>query len=735
MQKQPFRFMGFALRGVACAGALWAANVAALDGTGYSGLVKIDTRYGLGTGLNISGYLTVDTRIGGSAGVGGSDLFAVNTLGGAAGSATLSGRVTDNLGAPLAFAVVSLLEGSLERARTTTDGAGNYTLSDLPAGEFSAQASKFSYLLQFAHGLALAPGETTTRDFQLAIRPGPPLLEPGPMTPNLPGALPSDSQLKVYSAGSFQAGGLVDADKATVVLTHGWNSSPSVWAEAMAAALTGLGDHMNILAWDWPGARTGGNVIGDLAKAWQRTPGEGERLGKALEQTLGGSYNLPIHFVGHSLGSLVNAGAVDYLVFKVDLKFRKLAHVTVLDDGAGAYKSGNLISLLNLEMPNYILPVPSLSAWIDNYVSLFGSFYLNAVNVLLVQGPDRANTSSIAVLVQDVHRYAADWYRKTVVNPSQSPLGFRWAQESRPYSSSPYPSPSPYPLGSILAQSRAGAELGLQRIYTFEELVDAFEEFDGIPELVAQRGGVIVKDGARRVGSAIVDYATSLFDEPAGDPVYSGTAGSTPMFYSDTPAETTPYWSPSVRMEVGPYTGSPAPPPGGPTTNEQAAVWLPIEVPPDADLFAFTFSFAGDPAEDVFVADIGSSNVFRLDARFLPTNSLLNSGPIDVSEWAGQTVDFFFGLLGGTSAEAQMTVDGMRFYTLGSPALSARREGGGIALEWSAGASGHQLEASQDLANSDGWQAVPRTPVLSGLSLVVTNEMGETREFYRLNSP
>ena len=85
----------------------------------------------------------------------------------------------------------------------------------------------------------------------------------------------------------------------------------------------------NILAWDW---HEWAHTVAELGPALSRTPNEGEKLGQALAQAFSGQSG-PMHFIGHSLGTPVNACAADYLLGKATLAFN--AHriqITSLDD-------------------------------------------------------------------------------------------------------------------------------------------------------------------------------------------------------------------------------------------------------------------------------------------------------------------------------------------------------------------------------------------------------------------
>ena len=116
----------------------------------------------------------------------------------------------------------------------------------------------------------------------------------------------------------------------------------------------------------------------------------------------------------------------------------------------------------------------------------------------------------------------------------------------------------------------------------------------------------------------------------------------------------------------------------------------------------------------------------------MPTNTALNSGPIDVSRWAGQTVEFFFGLLGGTSINANLTLSGMRFYEVQAPALSIEIVGNEILVSWPVSVQGYALQSTPTLSATNQWGAVTNTPALLGLRNVVTNSISNESIFYRL---
>jgi hypothetical protein len=102
-----------------------------------------------------------------------------------------------------------------------------------------------------------------------------------------------------------------------------------------------------------------------------------------------------------------------------------------------------------------------------------------------------------------------------------------------------------------------------------------------------------------------------------------------------------------------------------------------------------------------------------------------------VSAFAGKTVELFFGLLGGSSTNATLSIAAMRFYQIDPPLLTADKAGANIILSWSATTFGYSLEASGSLT-SPSWSAVTNVPTLSGMRQCVTNSLSGQSQFYRL---
>ena len=121
-----------------------------------------------------------------------------------------------------------------------------------------------------------------------------------------------------------------------------------------------------------------------------------------------------------------------------------------------------------------------------------------------------------------------------------------------------------------------------------------------------------------------------------------------------------------------------------------------------------------------------------LAGRFIPVDVAQNSGYLDVAQWAGQNAEFFFGITGGTSTNATVAVDGLRFYTEARPVLEAQPAGNQLVLSWPITATNFVLEASSTLSFSNVWSVVTNVPAVTGFQFSVTNSPESQSGFYRL---
>jgi pimeloyl-ACP methyl ester carboxylesterase len=249
----------------------------------------------------------------------------------------------------------------------------------------------------------------------------------------------------------------------TIVLTHGWNSDPTVWAQSMASNMVAKGVSANVLAYDWRYAAA------SPYPPEENTPAEGVLLGQSLQTELGANYSHPIHFIGHSLGTIVNASAANYL--HGDQTAQQGAsptpwtnapiHVTLLDEaelaslagtvGVEGFFDGLTVRLINLGVPlasppsgasqGWKSPIPIHTTWADNYISKFGFYHSDAVNVRL----DKATFFISGAAAQ--HAYSYQWYGMSVTNPADCVLGFQRSSEARAANLSVYA--YPFDAGAI----------------------------------------------------------------------------------------------------------------------------------------------------------------------------------------------------------------------------------------------------------------------------------------------
>jgi pimeloyl-ACP methyl ester carboxylesterase len=585
-------------------------------------------------------------------------------------------------------------------------------------------------------------GKVTSATAWLAVYPAPtnsapatPVVVQTNRPPENPNLIPvTGTQLKVFSNGVFVTGGTIDLNKMTVVFTHGWNSNPDVWAKSMASNMVaGTVANANFVAWDW---RTNAAAV-DPFRPSSRTPAEGRLLGQTLATVLGSSYGKPIHFIGHSLGTLVNATAANYLHEMTGGAFDwQKTHMTLLDDAEIAEVGGAFIrvgetipgleSLFGQsETPTvgWVSPIPNHSSWIDSYMSLVGWPRTTTVNVWLNQGIDRADKSNPIQFLQDAHGYVCKWYGDTAFQPTISILGNRYSFErlgfnTQPGQACPYPAASlfvqdTYPLGQYALHEPSLLEFDLMVIrhlamFTTYSRLSAVNALNGI---------------GQKTGDSYVDVQVS-----AAPTVSSTTSGIiSDFFYS---LRTVLNSSSSSQSQLALRNGPTALDAGAGT--ESPCVWLPIVVPTNAVVLSFDFTFTGSPGSDVLSANIDGTNVFALEAEFIPQNQKLNSGSIPVVNWAGKPITLFLGLVGGSSSNATVTIDAMRFYELAAPSLAITTYSNQVVISWPLSAQGFTLESASTLTGSNQWSVVATTPTTNGLSLQLTNPVSGNAKFYRL---
>jgi len=677
----------------------------------------------------------------------------------AGGPVVLRGRVTTSGGLPLPGAALTASVAQQPVAEAAADAAGHYALPPLGSGVYLLTARAPGHAPS-SRALTLNPS-TAPQDFQLAPLPAPPATlattRQPPASYTAPRSGPLQSTLKIFDGAQFvpiSAQNQPSPSLMTIVMTHGWNSNPDVWATNMAKQMQKQGlnsARANIIAWDWREAA--GGFIPE-----ERTPSQGLALGRALQDVLEPRYAEEVHFIGHSLGTLVNAAAANYLhgdrtalqEMAISPWLPERTHVTLLDDAQAAawlelagsaaihfngiwVSMGSTTSFLagydNVQH-GWKPALPKCLGWADNYISLVGSYQLRAVNVqleksLLILHPNPFE------LFKRKHGYSYEWYALSVANPKNSILGFQrsfeaqfsdWSVFDFPPAAEDFVENAMYyqPLEADDPLTLTPDSLA-ERTYGFVEQ----SVVRGVNGAVRVAGEVKVEvldaaQAAKQKLNAGFEHVSSLAAQGR-----EGVVGAWDQAVLQFRLRTRPASAGGGLRAFG------ADPAG--QSNTPAMAWLSIAIPADASALAFDFIIEGHPAEDLMVFGLGESNLFSLEAKFIPTNAISASPLIPISEWAGSTNELFFGLLGGTSTNATLQVENIRFYSLAPPRLEIALAGAATLLQWPISAGGYTLESTPALAPA-AWEKSTFAPVIQNSRYTLTNRWpGQTR-FFRLTA-
>jgi len=272
-----------------------------------------------------------------------------------------------------------------------------------------------------------AGGNTVSDSVQIEV-------SPDPEAPPPPSSRPESGRLHWLRAPS--------ADLPTAVITHGWQPLDSYnglapgWvtemAEAIEERLRASGQTANIATFTWPEAYgdvlmtgvalliTGAptpTVIAQVLSATAKsllyagafTLSEGAYLAGQLQSVLGSNYTQGMHFIGHSLGTLVNAAAIANLG-----EYRGI-QVTILDAPLRFTPLGEDVFLT-------LLPATPVVEWVDNFIGL-GVWLLPAVG----------STIAGAALdggwfVDEDHEGVHEFYYQTIVDADHESSGFHFSR-------------------------------------------------------------------------------------------------------------------------------------------------------------------------------------------------------------------------------------------------------------------------------------------------------------------
>ncbi len=132
-------------------------------------------------------------------------------------------------------------------------------------------------------------------------------------------ALSAIQNITLNSNGTF-SGAAFDPNSPSVIVTHGWQPTaalPLGSSFPLGPLRTAVSDRanaesqsLNLITFAWDGAHTPGLTILDYIAAASRISGAGATLGNSLNTLFNStSYTGEVHFMGHSLGTAVNAQA------------------------------------------------------------------------------------------------------------------------------------------------------------------------------------------------------------------------------------------------------------------------------------------------------------------------------------------------------------------------------------------------------------------------------------------
>ncbi len=678
--------------------------------------------------------------------------------GGSGALVGLSGRVTDAAGNPLAGATVaaSVLNAPVASIQSAADGS--FELPALPPAVYALTANQVSFVPnQRVVNLSTA---TAWQEFRLTTMPSLPSMEIAgstpPVTPTVIDPL-SGAKLRAFNGTAFTDDvSSVVPSRMTIVLTHGWKENSDEWPAGMASALAGkLDAKVNLVAWDWREAAKGKlPPVGN-------TPGQGLALGRALQATLGNNYTQQIHFIGHSLGTLVNARAANYLhgdqVDQVPPMTpgwsAENTQMTLLDEAEIASIMGEAFvyacfnrglaqptssfgaGLVDISQTVNISPIPRHYGWIDNYISAVGFQHEEAVNVCLQKETAKFSASDWLGSATTMHNDVEDWYRETVPDPSVSAMGFVNSFERLLLA--PQPTfPPDYNPGSVFHQDEQSGNWLVVAPWTCQACAECNAPALGlIYSHLADFGSIVwpgttgkaIQDGV--VGFSIV--AKGVTDLASGFQLIGSSVngvvqsvldlGNTASLRLQLTTGLPPGVGPQGRRSTGSETA----------TNTPAYVWLPVAVPANAAAMVFDFSVSGDPKDDALAFGINGTNLFSLQGKFVNAGETNTSSLVDVSAYVGTTNTFFFGVTGGTSTNCTMTVEGIRFYTFAAPTLTITNTGGVTLLSWPTTAMDYTLETTATLS-PPAWEAVTNAPAIQGSSYVLTNTWADQTRFFRL---
>jgi uncharacterized repeat protein (TIGR03803 family) len=731
------------------AGAVFAINI---DGTGFTNLYSFT---GGSNGANpyasliLSGNILYGTASGGSSGKG--IVFALSLAPSPPIITTQPQSQITQAGSNITFSVVAngLPSPNYQWQFNGQSLSGQTTTSLLFTNVQFANAGSYSVIITNTSGSVTSSiAQLTVFTNLLVVQTNKPPPPPGSPT------IPTDAtHFKVFTNGSFVSGIGLDRTKGTIILTHGYKESSlglTDWPQEMANFIKlELGSSTpNIVAWDWTT-----QAAEPLPTATLDTQGQGYALGENLTNALGANYSQRIHFIGHSLGTLVNARAANFI--HTNGFSWSNTQMTLCDDAEVAWGLvGNswatLTSLLQNDsspQQDWIHPLPDQCAWADNYITAVGIPHSQAVNVILTNlTPDVSNIQNLFDIaigawtglfkteITDFHDYSYIWYENTVSqinNPNDPPylMGFIRSWEGGGYASRP--SANTYYIESKNCPPSFPSYSGYDPAYNLVQITpdQANQYLNARPQNLISQVGVNVISSSANVLANNINQQVQILNGPAGSFSSLITGANNDVNYVaaiGVKLITTSLVNGLVHPLGGPM------PMGGSGGNSPAYVWIPVTVPSNALTMSFNFMLQGNGNQDSFQVAMNSNNLMTVETVLFQTNVTMNSGMIDVSQYAGQQAELFFGIVGGTSTNASVTVSDIAFYVTLPPSLQIQMAGTNVVLSWSLWAANYSLETTAMLGMTNSWKVVTNVTSIVNSQCVVTNQISSGSRFYRL---
>jgi uncharacterized repeat protein (TIGR03803 family) len=585
--------------------------------------------------------------------------------------------------------------------------------------------------------------------------------------PPLPGSptIPTDAtHFKVFTNGGFVTGIGLNPSKSTIVLTHGWKDSSlnyTDWPQEIANDIKLVlgASAPNIVAWDWTA-----EANDTLTAATYKTLGQGYALGTNLVAALGTNYSMRLHFMGHSLGTLVNAAAANYVHGH---RFSPAnTQMTLFDEASAA--SGLLVDswqtattlLQNDANPQLTLqPVlPNQFAWADNYITAFGLIHSNAVNVILTNEypviddsvfGDIGNGAELALdylthqvwpgfVAQDTtyHHYPHVWYFNTINqinNPADPPYLMGFVRSWEGGGSAGRPSANTYYIESANCPPSFPTYSGYDPAYNLVQITSGLaSQFlnDRLKTILPQHLVSAISASQNVTANDPNQVQAMLASGEILDPVADEELLLQNGLAAFVQFNTT--WLAHSLIVKGGAQPQGGPVPNGTGINSPAYVWLTLSVPSNSVAMSFDFMLQGNGNQDSFQAALNNQNIFTLETVLIQTNVGMNSGLIDVSQYAGQQVQLFLGIVGGTSTNATATVGNILFYSAAPPTLQIQLAGTNVVLSWPLWAANYSLETTGTLGRTNSWTVVTNAAWVVNSQCTVTNQISGKSSYYRL---